>query len=89
MGLGQVCADRTPEKATLRKILELLPQGKDRGPSYMETILPLEGPSIVGTLMALPCFSANSEKKILETDDHVLIITEKMNQEAIRSQKCF
>lgn len=63
VGLGQVCADRTPEKATLRKILELLPQGKDRGLSYMETILPLEGPSIVGTLMAFSLFFSKFRKE--------------------------
>ena len=51
--------NRTTERGALRKTSELLPQGKDWELGYVGTILPLEGPIIVGTLEALSLFFSN------------------------------
>lgn len=88
--MGRVCADRTPEKATQEDFGAPAPRKRDRECSYVKTVPPLEGPSRVGTFKALCLvFSKFRKKKILETVELILIITEKMNQEAIRKPKVF
>lgn len=80
---------RTIERAVLRKDLQLLSQERDREFSYVETILPVEGPSIGGHLRLSPCFSSSSEKKILETIELILMNTEKIAEKLLESQKYF
>lgn len=79
---------KTIERAVLREDFQLLSQERDRELSYVETNLPLEGPSRGGHLRLSPCLSS-SEKKILETIELILMNTEKIAKKLLESQKYF
>ena len=86
---------RPIKRASLRKVLELLPQERNRGSSYVKTILPLKGSRIMGNLKLslcfclFVCFLANSENKIIETVELILVTLRKWTKKLLESQKCF
>lgn len=57
---------RIIERAATRKVLELLPQERERERGYTETVPPLEGPCPVGTLESFSLFLSKFRKESIK-----------------------